>query len=470
MNNNLKNTLIKTIAAAGVAGTLSACGGSSSKPVPIVEPPVEPPVVVGKTLEEVVDTFNTSGGLNLTRDVSGKTSWTSGADVIDNAFSFSVENSNGSKVCVAYAGQDDNSDSSRDFTFNSIGCDKELVVGGKADFDNVMSNFNGYSAGAFVSAPAAGSYDIYDGSEVSVKFNNSDVSVCTDSVTGSSDNVYTSYDTDSGMTNISVVPGVYADETFAGEEFTIDCDVVGTDGNTSSFSEVAKFDVTFSSVPADRLVDIIVSESGSTLVGRNVETKFGDETVICEGVADNSYGTRMCIDVGNDNNVLSKSDISVNSEGIDYRVAGVNYSNVSDVSSDLTSRLGTIVSNGDITKSYALFFNDAGSKADFYIRNSEMNDSTCIFDSPEDNQDGFIFDCLATGETDSLGFNKYEVSPVIPGYYSNGFEDASGNYSIGTLNFNAVNSNTGNSVEIENVISIEGNVNDDKINFPHLFP
>mgnify|MGYP003690948335 CR=1 FL=1 len=103
--NNIEKTLVTSI----LASSLVACGGSGSNPAPVVEPPVQPPVVVepaGLTLEEVVGKFSDNGGLNLTKDVSGNTSFTSGSDVVENDFSFSVENSNGSKVCVGYTSQD----------------------------------------------------------------------------------------------------------------------------------------------------------------------------------------------------------------------------------------------------------------------------------------------------------------------------------------------------------------------------
>jgi hypothetical protein len=471
MNKNLKTTLVTSILASGLA----ACGGSTPSKAPVT-PPVQPPVVVvpvaGLTLEEVVSKFESGGALNLSKDVSGNVSYGSGNDISNKDFSFSVENSNGAKVCVNYSGQDSTDLSSDNFKFNDLSCGTELSVGGKADFDVALNNFNGYLAKTTINSPTVGSYDIYNGSETDsvFKINNGEVLTCTDSVSGSDSYVVSSFDSDSNSTLVSVMPGVFADESFAGESFSVSCDVTDVNGDVDSFSDIAKFDASFSSVPAGVLVDRIAAGSNSGIVDRNVSTVINGSDVTCDGVLENDYGTRACVKVGSDGDSISTENILVNDKGIDYSISGVNYMNTSEAESGLVSRLGTPVLKEIKNMSYGYFFIDSGSNFEFEFRNLEKNNSTCSLNSFNGSNQGYVLDCFATGNTDNLGFNKFEVTPIIPGLYSNGYEDENGDYNtIGNLNFHGTDLNTGDLIDFNDLISIEGNVNDDKIKFPNLF-
>jgi hypothetical protein len=75
----MNKTINKILIVGGLVANLAACGGSGSSPVSVVAPTVVGSV--GLTLEEVVEKFNVSGGLNLTQNVSGNVSYGSGNDV-----------------------------------------------------------------------------------------------------------------------------------------------------------------------------------------------------------------------------------------------------------------------------------------------------------------------------------------------------------------------------------------------------
>lgn len=452
---------------------LAACGGSGSKPAS----PEQPPVVVepsGLSLEQVVEKFGTVGS-NLTQNVTGNVSYGSGSDVAAKDFSFSVENSNGSKVCVNYSGQDSTSAAIDSFKFNSLDCDKGLVVGGKADLDKVVGDFVNYSASPVVNSPVSAGYDIFNGAkgEVEYKVSNGDVLSCTDSATGTSSYVSLGYYPETGMSNMFIMPGVYPNEESAGEEFTVSCDVRDNSGNMSTIEDIAKYKAEFSSVPASRLVDIIAAESGATVVGRDVQTylvkNIGDDLVVstCDGVLENSYGTRACIDVGSDNDSLVKADIVLNSEGMDYSVSGVNYSNASEVSSDLVSRLGTPVLKEVKNNSIANLYQDV-TPATFEIRNVDTYDATCELNSQHDEIQGMPFNALYS-ETSANGFAAFSIEQFQENYspISNpDYLDENNNYNLGNLNCTFSSSILGDNVKINDVLSISGNNDQDKINFP----
>jgi hypothetical protein len=474
MNNNLKKTLVTSILASGLA----ACSGQGSKPAPVVEPPVQPPVVepAGLTLEQVVSRFNTDGGLNLTEINSVNSSFDSGANVSENFFNFSVENTNGSKVCVAYTAQDNDSNETKNFTFNDTGCDKALIVGGKADFDNVISNFDGYSAGAVIEAPVNNNlYDIFSGSEdISFKLKNGTVDVCTDSVTGTSDYIYTGLDND-GNSTISVSSGIYENEVSEGEKFSVSCNVTGTDGNVSSFSDVTNYTAGVGSIPADRLVDIIAEQSGNKILGRNVSTylveNIGDDTVVtdCAGVLENDYGTRTCVEyAGNSVDTVSTSDIILNIEGIDYSVSVGGNSDVSEVSAGLVSRLGTPVLRQAKNNSANVFI-ESMDPATFKVKNVDMYAPTCELTSSHADLDGMALESIVGDNLSEAGFNNFSLVQFensFDGGVSPEYRDANGNYNLGNLDCTFYSPNLGENVTIKNVMSISGNVNDDAKFFP----
>jgi hypothetical protein len=450
--NKTNKTINKILIVGGLVVSLAACGGSGSSPASVVAPTVV--VSVGLTLEEVVEKFNVSGGLNLTQNVSGNVSYGSGNDVAAKDFSFSVENSNGSKACVNYAGQDDSSIVAESFKFNSLDCDSELAVGGKADFDAALGDFINYSASAVVNSPVSGSYDIYGGSEdVSFKISNRDVLSCIDSVTDGSDYIVTGKD-ELGNTTLSVSAGIYADENFAGQEFGVSCDVSGVNGDIIRFDDVASFTASYSSVSPDDLVDRVAAESNSTVVDRN--------SGVCTGLLDNGYKTLACVITGSDGDVHSATDNTVSDLGIDYIVSGVNYTNASDAASGLVSRLGTPVLS-EVKNHLADNLYQDSEPMTFGVKNVENYDSICELQSIHTDLQGVKFNALVDLELDENKFSVYNVEQwkedfnkeIDPKYLDN-----NGDYNLGTFNCTFYSPNLNKDITINNVLSISGNIND----------
>jgi hypothetical protein len=484
MNNKI-NTINKNLIVGGLVASLAACGGSGSNSAPVVSPPVvvAPPVVVepsGLTLEGVVEKFNVNGGLNLTQNVSGNISYGSGNDVTAKVFSFSVENSNGSKSCVSYSGQDDSSVVADRFKFNSLDCDRELVVGGKSDFDAVLGDFNNNSASAVVNSPVSAGYDIYDGSSVSFNDKNVDISSCVDSVTGSSDYVGVSAGTD-GKTNVDLYSGIYGNELSSGNAFSVSCEGTDVNGELVNFEDVASLTASYSSVPASRLVDIIKNSTGSTMA-ESTENQFD---------MDNGYNSRI------DVNFVSGSSVgydvqTVDADGVDVKLnvgTGSDFykngmSSDSDIVFDeLLNRSGTIVFDElDKTTSYPRLFQNIQEES-FNGKNLDNYNISCEIESQHDRSNGSSFNLLFSGVEDSKGFSNvklenlfnedYHPSTNRPNqvFYDDNLDDKKkiGNhYIIGNIDCSFENIESGETFKIDNMSKITGKNSDDKVNYINL--
>ncbi len=454
MNNTVKNTLIAASFAA-----LSACGGSGSKPAPVVEPPVVIVEPAGLTLDETISKMNGSTFDSI--PVNG--SFGSGSDmsVQDLDFAYTADNGNG--VCVNYTHADDSSVNIENYMFNDFGCTKKVTVGGKSDLDTVMSEINSGYLNSIVSKPFVGSYDVYYGSsDVSFSLNVGDILECRDSVSNSSN--YISTTSSGGVARLSLAAGVLADENTGVESVAINCDVVGTDGNTKTFENVGIFNVGVSNSPNKTLIDRIASESGNSVVGYDVALSIDGVSVTCDGVLENNYDTRACLKIGSDGSEISNSDIIISESGVDYKISGINYSNSSEVSSDLTSRLGTPVIDKVRVYAYPLFDNKeyVTEKAEFNIKNVENVDAVCEFES----YPGIYKNSLTNSTLDSVGNLGFHIEKDYAKTTLNpNFIDDNGNYNLGNIicSFNGLNSGVEYKV---NIGQVSGNNNNDHINFP----
>lgn len=217
---NIQNTSVLAFISLG----LISCGGSSGqKQADVSVNPTQPPVTTpaGLTLEELVAQFSASG-LTIQRQIVANISVGSGDEITEQAFDFLSENANGANVCVNYLGQNVDSVVASYFTFSDKGCGIGLNVGGKSDISKVISDVSSYVSRAFISSQVAGKYDIFKGAtSVSFKLNNGDILNCNDSVTVSSALVSAIYNADTGMIDVSVDSGVFADESFEGEKFSV---------------------------------------------------------------------------------------------------------------------------------------------------------------------------------------------------------------------------------------------------------
>jgi hypothetical protein len=456
--NNINSTINKSLIVGGLVASLSACGGSGSSPAPVVAP-----IVVGSnglTLEEVVMKFDVAGGLNLTQNVSGNVSYGSGDDIITKDFSFSVENSNGSKVCVNYTGKNDSSVVANSFKFNSLNCDRSLSVGGNADVDEVLNNLINYSAGAVVNSPVSAEYGIYDGSSFSFSAKNIDISSCSDSVTGGSDYVAVSAGTD-GKTNVELYSGIYGNELSAGNTFSVSCEGTDVNGDLVNFEDVASLTAIYTSIPANDLVDIIKRATGSTMT-ESTENKF-DMSNGYNSIIDVNFvsGSSVGYDVQTDG--VGGADVRLNvGTGSDFYKTGS--SSESDaVFNDLLNRIGTPVL--DRTRDFAVPLIDHEDyvldRAEFNIKNVSNDNLTCSFDDlPR-----YFKSAIIGSELTSNGFNQFYIEKE-PGKNTTNpkYIDENGNYDITNIICSGLTLE--NSVfEIE-IGRFKGNDNDDHAKYP----
>jgi hypothetical protein len=456
--NHFINTGVVTLTVTALISCGGSGSGSDSSSAPAPAPVVEP---VGLTLEQVVSEFNASGALNLSESVSGNISYGSGNDLVSKNFSFSVENAYGAKVCVSYSGQDSDVVQSNIFKFSDLGCGYELSLGGKADLNIVLNDFNEYSAKASINSQSVGRYDIYTGSEVEsvFKIKNGEVLTCSDSVSGTDSYVVSRLDAVSGDTSVSVLPGVYADESFAGESFSVSCDVTDANGGVESFSDIAKFDA---SISTDIIVDRLAAGANSKIIARNIQTylvkNIGDNIIVsvCDGVLENEHGTRACVEVGSAEDSVSTDDIIVNDQGIDYSISGVNSMNFSEAVTGLVSRLGTPVlkqhKNFSITSLY-----DGYTPGTFEVKNVVLLDSICKINPTQISDTGFRVIGFVGSDVDELGFNFYTIEQPFSDFtgVESRYLDENGNYNFGTFDCRL------GGPSINAVFSLSGNVNDD---------
>ncbi|SQH75969.1 exported protein of unknown function [Shewanella benthica] len=473
---SIMNKIVKITLITASVTAFSACsdGGSGAKNSSLLV------VESGLTLDEVVNRFS-SNGSDLKLDVSANSSYGSGNDVSLNEYSFSVVGNNGSKFCVSYDGKDSKSAAVTPFTFNDVECDTGLVIGGLADIDSIVGDFSSKEAGAVVSSPKVGEYEVNEyltSNPVSFKVNNADVISCSDSFSKSSAYTILSKDLESGETVVSMQPGLYGDSAYDGQTFSVSCDVADLSGNESKISDIVTFNAFKSSLSDKKLVDIIAEASGNTVVkydgsdylvisGKEEETNY---IVTCAGVLENVYGTRSCIEVRDSENgdiVSSSIDISPN-EGIDYKVTIDKNSDLYAVAEDLNLRTGTPVLKQGSVYAYPLLDNGnfVPERAEFYVRNVEDSDVDCYFEGyPSVTKIGFTDSVL-----DSKGFSSFSLEKVVGEDYrrttlNSNYIDENGDYNLGNVicTFNGLNDSNQYNI---NIGQFSGNDNDDRINFP----